>query len=144
MKALSGRQPWWWAILHAGKDVENRTWSTKHRGTLLLHASDSLTVPYYNEALVWMRERFGAKWVKDNVPRLEMLPHGGIVGRVDIVDVIEPCGGKCGRQWHMHEQFGFLLRNVKPLPFVACKGRLNVFDVKLDLVEWARLKEAIV
>ena len=25
-KAISIQGPWWWAILHAGKDVENRTW----------------------------------------------------------------------------------------------------------------------
>lgn len=26
--ALSIRQPWAWAILHAGKDIENRDWHT--------------------------------------------------------------------------------------------------------------------
>lgn len=34
MKALSIRQPWAWLIIHGGKDVENRTWHTKHRGAL--------------------------------------------------------------------------------------------------------------
>ena len=31
MKALSIRPPWAWAILHAAKDVENRTWKTNIR-----------------------------------------------------------------------------------------------------------------
>lgn len=35
---LTVRQPWAWAIIHAGKDVENRTWSTGYRGDLLIHA----------------------------------------------------------------------------------------------------------
>ena len=39
MKALSVRQPWAWAIIHAGKDVENRTWGTRYHGPLLIHAS---------------------------------------------------------------------------------------------------------
>ena len=40
MKALSIRQPWAWAILHAGKRVENRDWQGCHyRGPLLIHAS---------------------------------------------------------------------------------------------------------
>lgn len=39
MKCLSIRQPWAWAILYAGKDIENRTWFTYHRGPFLLHAS---------------------------------------------------------------------------------------------------------
>lgn len=36
--ALSIRQPWCWAILCAGKNVENRSWFTAHRGRLILHA----------------------------------------------------------------------------------------------------------
>ena len=39
MKALSIKQPWVHAILHEGKDVENRTWTTKYRGWIALHAS---------------------------------------------------------------------------------------------------------
>ena len=38
MKALSIRAPWWFAILHFGKDIENRTWATNFRGTVYLHA----------------------------------------------------------------------------------------------------------
>lgn len=40
MKAISIMQPWAWAILHAGKNVENRTWKMPRwvRGeTLWLH-----------------------------------------------------------------------------------------------------------
>ena len=32
MKCLSIRQPWAWAIIHAGKDIENRCWPTSYRG----------------------------------------------------------------------------------------------------------------
>ena len=39
MKALSVRQPWAWAIIYAGKDVENRTWPTRYRGFVIVHAS---------------------------------------------------------------------------------------------------------
>ena len=38
MPALSIRQPWAWAILHAGKDIENRSWRTAFRGEVLIHA----------------------------------------------------------------------------------------------------------
>jgi hypothetical protein len=37
-RMLTVRQPWAWAIIHAGKDVENRTWYTDHRGPLLIVA----------------------------------------------------------------------------------------------------------
>jgi hypothetical protein len=33
MKALSIKQPWVWAILNVGKDIENRTWMlSQNRG----------------------------------------------------------------------------------------------------------------
>lgn len=42
MRALSIRQPWAWAILHAGKDVETRSWSTRYRGLVAIHAAQSV------------------------------------------------------------------------------------------------------
>lgn len=38
LRALTIRQPWAWAIIHGGKDIENRSWNTKHRGPLVIHA----------------------------------------------------------------------------------------------------------
>lgn len=37
--ALSIRQPWAWAILYAGKSIENRGWSTSYRGRIRIHAA---------------------------------------------------------------------------------------------------------
>lgn len=34
-------QPWAWAIAVAGKDVENRSWATRYRGPLIIHAGKS-------------------------------------------------------------------------------------------------------
>jgi hypothetical protein len=39
MKALSVQLPWAWWIMRCGKGVENRTWKTKYRGRILIHAS---------------------------------------------------------------------------------------------------------
>ena len=38
MKAITIKQPWAWAIIFAGRDIENRSWYTHHRGPLLIHA----------------------------------------------------------------------------------------------------------
>lgn len=38
VKALTLHQPWAWATIYGGKDVENRRWRTRHRGPLLIHA----------------------------------------------------------------------------------------------------------
>ena len=42
MKAISIRQPWAWLVVHGYKDVDNRTWATKHRGPILIHAGKAL------------------------------------------------------------------------------------------------------
>jgi hypothetical protein len=39
MKVLVVQQPWAWLIVNKHKDIENRTWKTKHRGPLLIQAS---------------------------------------------------------------------------------------------------------
>jgi hypothetical protein len=41
VKALTIRQPWAWAIIYAGKNIENRSWNTKLRGTIAIHAGFS-------------------------------------------------------------------------------------------------------
>jgi hypothetical protein len=38
VRAITVRQPWAWAIARGKKNIENRSQSTKHRGTLLIHA----------------------------------------------------------------------------------------------------------
>jgi hypothetical protein len=39
--ALSVCQPWAWAIAQGHKSVENRTWATRYRGPIAIHASSS-------------------------------------------------------------------------------------------------------
>lgn len=142
MKSISIRQPWTWAILHAHKSIENRTWSTSYRGPILLHAAKGCTVNEYEDAITWM---YVSRVIQDSkcVPPLKSMQRGGIVGRARIVDVVPPCGGiggRCqcsaalsfGRSWHMPEQFGFVLADVEPLPFTPWKGAVGLFDVPED------------
>ncbi len=41
-QVLAVRQPWASAIIYAGRDVANRTWSTSYRGLLYIHAGMAL------------------------------------------------------------------------------------------------------
>jgi hypothetical protein len=43
MKAISIRQPWAWAILFAGKDIENRDGRWNLRGRVAIHAGKTLS-----------------------------------------------------------------------------------------------------
>jgi hypothetical protein len=43
MRALTVRQPWAWAIIHGGKDVENRSWTNRYAtGLIAIHAGVGL------------------------------------------------------------------------------------------------------
>lgn len=118
MKAISIRQPWAWAILHVGKDIENRTWRTPYRGPVLIHAAKGMTREEYLDA-AQMIDMVGL----DKTPSLEDLLRGGIVGEARIVD----CVATHDSPWFFGP-YGFVLADVKPLPFRPVRGALGFFD----------------
>ena len=118
MKAVSIRQPWAWAIIHAGKDIENRKWNTHLRGTFAVHASGNLD----NDAVL-------PEGV--DVPDIKVLPRGAIIGVVDLVEVVEESSSK----WFTGP-YGFVLRNPRPLPRpIPCKGSLKFWQVPSEVIE---------
>lgn len=85
------------------------------------------------QAVNWMIDACVVDW--KNVPQMDSLVRGGIVGRAKIIDVIPPGDSTyvlppgVDRRWHMREQYGFILDNVEPLPFFACNGALGLFNM---------------
>ena len=95
MKAVSIQQPWASLIAHGIKDIENRTWRIKFRGTVFIHASakwvkHNLQGDMYDD-IQWAFIRENAKYC---LPFLEpncighRLPVSAIIGQVDIVDCV--------------------------------------------------------
>lgn len=118
LPCLSIRQPWAWRILNEGKDVENRDWPTRFRGTFLIHAGKGVDTEDRDEV------------------RAKAMPLGGIVGRADIVDCVTASDSK----WFFG-RYGFVLENVRPLPFIPCRGALGFFrpDITGQVVDmWHR------
>ncbi len=118
--ALSVRQPWPWAMFYAGKDVENRSWPTRYRGRVLIHASLQFDGPRdaaFANCTIWAREANARP--PDGVYDF---PLGGIVGEAEIVD----CVTQSDSRW-FEGPYGFVLRNAKPLPFRPCRGKLGFF-----------------
>lgn len=140
--ALSLRQPWLWAIFDLGKDIENRRWNTRYRGPIWLHAAKGCTNAEAVSALAWMMEARLMAPNDERWPGLERVERGGVCGVADIYDVAppthrEPLGAldrsAPARAWHMREQYGFLLRNVRRVDFVACNGALGLFRLPPDV-----------
>lgn len=131
MKAISVRAPWWWLILHAGKNIENRDWPTKFRGTVYLHASkwwkwDEICEDFEDVRLI--RNRHNLPEIERAVTGRMLKDAGGcIVGKVDIVGCVTDKGTES--PWFFGK-YGFVLANPvafdKPIP---CKGALGFFEV---------------
>jgi hypothetical protein len=87
MKALSIRQPWAWLIVNGYKDIENRTWTTRMRGEILVHASAGMTRAEYEdvEDTLTLSQFSGQKII---LPAREALERGGIVGRTTITGCV--------------------------------------------------------
>ena len=121
MKALSIRQPWADAIIWHGKDVENRSWPTRFRGPVLIHAAKKWG-PAERADLAWIEDATGTKLEDVDQPLL-----GGIIGKAEIVDCVTELDSK----WFFG-RYGFVLRNAEALPFQPCRGALGFFTPVFD------------
>jgi hypothetical protein len=130
MKAISVRAPWWWAILHAGKDIENRDWHTNFRGRVLIHASKWWNWEEVREDLesIQLIRKTAALPEIDKVVTGRMLKDAGgcVVGSVEIVDYVSHSTSP----WFFGK-YGFVLRDPRlfDVPW-AVKGALGFFEVE--------------
>lgn len=119
MKALSLKQPWAELILLGRKTIETRKWKTDFRGEFYIHASKSCDREFM--------ERFG----------LENLATGALVGKAELVDIIEYKNEEeflRDNDKHLagelkFRRYGWVLRNVRRIEPVAYIGRLGLFEV---------------
>jgi hypothetical protein len=129
-QAISLRSPWWWFILYGGKDVENRDWPTRFRGTVYLHSSS-----WWKGSEIFDDVEFGCSitgrtWELMREQEELKRGRGCIVGTVEIVD----CVTTSDSPWFFGK-YGFVLRN--PVAFsrrVPCKGALKFFQVPDDVL----------
>lgn len=128
--ALSVRQPWLWAIIHAGKDVENRT---KYAITLggmakarriALHASIGMTRAEYEEA----REFMGTLGVA--CPRPDALVRGAIIGAATVTSIV-----KASESPWFFGPWALELAEVEGCDPVPCRGALGLFDWRRNQVK---------
>lgn len=127
MKAISISSPWWWFILHGGKDIENRDWRTHYRGRVLVHASTW----WRTIEILQILSEFTPAWCAPSVSMSTLRPNvGHIVGAVDIVD----CVDRHDSPWFFGRH-GFVLANPQafdtPIP---CKGALGLFNVPSSIL----------
>ncbi len=78
MKALSLLQPWASLVVTGAKQIETRSWSTKYRGGLLIHASTGKAGAALTAEPPFSRY----------IHNFNQLPFGAIIGQVVLTDVV--------------------------------------------------------
>ena len=112
MKCLSIQQPWAGLIVAGIKDIENRTWATRYRGPLLVHAGKTLSSEY-------------ARY-KHLIPA-SLRRCGGILGQVELAECVQEHASR----WFLGP-FGFVLRSPRTIHFRPLRGKLGLFEVDLQ------------
>ena len=163
MRAITVRQPWAWAIIHAGKSVENRTRNIAgdFRGLVAIHASKTFDeLDFYHVSDIIAPE---------DLPEMDAIACGAIIGVVDLVDVHDSydcferdiarlirlyeadraaydalpddgAGGVIGKArlcspWAGDSQHHLVLANPRPLPEpIPYRGRLGLWNLPDDVL----------
>ncbi|MDP3737505.1 MAG: ASCH domain-containing protein [Hyphomonadaceae bacterium] len=127
LRAITIKQPWAHAIIHGGKDIENRSWATSYRGTLAIHAGRASDDDAFFD---FVAQRGLASTVKLVRADSEGLVRGAVIGIVDLVDCVE----RSTSPW-FEGPFGFVLANPRLLEPVSCRGAMGLFDLPPEVVE---------
>lgn len=129
MKAITLWQPWASLWLTTRKVHETRSWATKYRGDLIVHAAKrecDFTVDLRLEDVCV--QEFGSRW-RDHLPR------GKIIGIVQLIDCYsansnyptdnsdEACGDFGRDRWLWKR--GQFVALARPMPFVGKQGLWN-------------------
>lgn len=154
MRILTVRQPWAWAIIHGGKDVENRVRNLagEYRGPVAIHAGLRHDHAHDRQLIgsavgAWRRANPGVSSADDPDPRKSRPVWygnlGRIIGVIDLVGVhraarhYEPIDGTpwvlqctdrpCCEPWGQREQEHLVLANPRALAEpIPYKGALGL------------------
>lgn len=128
MKVLTIKQPWATLIMQGDKRFEFRSWQTKYRGDLLIHAGKGID----KEAIKRL-----AKYLPDEIPL------GKILGKVTLVDCVKMCSEfkdmllkenpDIYTKSSFQENYGWQVENVKVFDEpIEAKGHLSLWEYELD------------
>jgi hypothetical protein len=145
MRVLTVRQPSAWAIVHGGKDVENRVRNVAggYRGPIAIHAG------LREDEAAWSDPVFVKAWTEASPLGVFYRPlspmwanYGAILGVVDLDGVHEdkclargdqPCGGCCS-DWAEHDRWHLELMNPRPLRDpIPHRGGLGLRNLNPDI-----------
>lgn len=124
MKALTITNPWAWLVVYGFKPIENRDWQISYRGPLVIHAGRKCGQEQ-QDAYMHVQHQFP----HIRMPKLRDMPGGGIVGLVELVDVVTVSDSPWFRG-----KFGHVFANPRPCQFMPMLGKQGLFPVPASSV----------
>lgn len=101
MKVISVLEPWASLIVLGHKHIETRSWNTKHRGEILIHASALKNLTHRHIHLDFLQE-----FSHLQLPKYDSLPFGAIIGKANIVDCFNTNDYRNSNAVHIAEFIG--------------------------------------
>jgi len=130
MKVLSLYQPFATGMMLKNKRIETRSWKTKYRGRIAIHASAGFPK--------WAREFAETERALGRIP--SRLPFGSIIGFGTLVgcqptEILAPKISGLERLYgdYTPGRWGWLFEDVRPLPddqIIPCKGALGLWEFR--------------
>ncbi len=139
MKTLSLTQPWASLVAVGEKRFETRSWPTRYRGLLAIHAAKNF--PAWARDLSLTSTPFVDALFENGVNPVWGLPQGAIVGVVELLDCL-PTGAVLDQISTRELVFGDFspgryawklgdgVRFAEPIP---CRGALGLWDTPADV-----------
>jgi hypothetical protein len=141
MKAITIKQPWATLLMLGEKKIETRSWATKHRGRLLIHAASAQSPTLI---AICQQEPFRSVLARHGITDFAQLRRGVILGTVELVDCLrvelfppaQPLSS-------LEEAFGdytpgrhgWFVKDPQPLILpITYRGKLGLFDVEDALI----------
>ena len=128
MKVLTIKQPWATLIMQGDKRFEFRSWQTKYRGELLIHAGKGI-------------DKVAMKRLGKYLPN--ELPFGKILGKVTLVECVKMSpkfkemllkeNSDIYTDSSFKENYGWQLENIEVFEEpIEAKGRLSLWEYDLE------------
>ena len=146
MRGLSLTQPWAQLVAIGAKRIETRSWSTRWRGLLAIHAAKG----YPADARAFRASRWATAALDEaGITSHDDLPLGAIVVVAPLVDcrltgtelvtarwVLDLVGQELAFGDYSPRRFGWFLEDVRRLAEpVPCRGALGLWELPPDVME---------
>jgi len=123
LRAISVRQPWAWAIIHAGKDCENRSMAAAKSFRPAIGRRVYIHASSYRWDLTNAAAYLKARGIV--MPPVEELSFGGVIGSVSITDIVTAHSSPWFRG-----PAALVLADPRPEPFLRLRGQVGLFRVE--------------